>query len=294
MLWLIFGLLSALFFALLHITSKYAVERADPYYLSNAIWITYSALSLPLVLLFHQKIVMNKETVLGFIGIGLLIFSTNILYLKSLKYGDISKTVPLLSITPIFTLGIAMLWLREFPKMSGILGIILIIAGTYFINFEHFRGDRVFAPFHQLFKNRASRLMLLVAAAYGLGSVTDKFIINHSNILTRIALFSYFALVFNTVYLAARDRRLFIAKTKDSFRLWKTVLLLDVFYFLTLYFQMTGLSLTYTSYVIALKRTSAVFSVILAYFIFNERRHFRAALAATVLMMAGVFLMAFF
>lgn len=294
MLWLILGISTALFFALVHIASKYAAAKADTFYLSNTMWIIYSILSLPLVISFFPELVMNTDAFLGFVVIGLISFSTNIIYLKSLRHGDISKTVPLLSITPVFTLIIALFWLGEFPKINGIFGIIFIVTGTYFLNLEHFRKNNVLEPLLQVFKDRASRLMLLVAVAYGLGSVTDKFIINHSNPLSRVVIFSYFTVFFNTMYLLVRDGKRFIHNIKDTFRLWKTILLIDVLYLLMLLFQMYGLSLTYTAYIIALKRTSAVFSVVLAYLIFNERRHFYTILAATLLMAAGIFLMAFF
>lgn len=290
MLWPIFGIFTAIFFALVHIMSKYAAGKAEPYYLSNAIWVVYSILSLPLVIFFHKKIVLNVEAFLGLILVGLISFSTNIIYLKSLRDGDISKTVPLLSITPVFTLLIAMLWLREFPKPAGMAGIMLIIAGAYFLNFEHFRRDRILEPLRQVFKNRASRLMLIVAAAFGIGSVADKFVVNHSNAFTRVVLFGYFTVFFNTAYLAIRDRKRFIVNTKGSFRIWRMLLLIDVFYLLTLFFQMYGLSLTFTAYIISLKRTSAIFSVILAYFLFGERRYFKTVLPATILMVLGVVL----
>ncbi len=51
--------------------------------------------------------------------------------------------------------------------------------------------------------------------------------------------------------------------------------------------QMTALSLTLVAYVIAIKRTSAVFSVILGWAIFRERG-FKARLLGSSIMLLGV------
>ncbi len=290
MLWLILGILTALFFALIHIVSKYAAEKADPSYLSNAIWIIYSLLVLPLVILFWPKLIITTETFLGFIIIGLIIFSTKIIYLNSLKLGTLSKTVPLLSVTPVFTLIIGMIWLGEFPKVIGVLGIMVIVFGTYLLNIEHFKTYQIFGPISAVFEDKASKLMIIVAFAYGFGSVVDKFVINHSNVISRVILFSYFTVFFNTMYLLIKDKNLFILKTKNVFRFWKIILLIDVFYLSMLLCQMYGLTLTYTAYIISLKRIAAVFSIIIAYFIFKEKKNFWIILSGTILMVIGAFL----
>jgi len=292
MVWCITGILTAFFFSLTHIISKYIADRTDPFYLSNTVWMLYSIIVFPFVIIFWPELVINIKVFFGLILIGIISFSTQVIFFKSLKQGTVSKTVPLLSITPLFTLIIALLWLKEFPKLTGVSGIILIVFGTYILNINHFRRDQFFEPLFAIFKVNAYRLMLMVALAYGFGSVLDKFVVNHSNVISRVFIFSYFSVFFNTVYLILKDKKDFFYKTKHVLRFWKTILLFDIFYLLMLLLQMYSLTLTHTAYVISLKRTAALFSVIMAYFIFGEKKYIWSTLSGTFLMVIGaVFIM---
>ena len=57
--------------------------------------------------------------------------------------------------------------------------------------------------------------------------------------------------------------------------------------------QMWALSLTYAAYIIAVKRISAIFTVVFAYFVLKERKNFMHVLLGVVLMVIGVVLLAF-
>jgi uncharacterized membrane protein len=165
-----------------------------------------------------------------------------------------------------------------------------MVSGTYVLNAEYFSKSNFIEPLISICNVKSSRLMLIVAFAYGFGSVADKFVINHSNVISRVVIFSYFTVFFNTLYLLLKDKREFFPRIIVAFRFWKSLVLFNILYLLMLLFQMYGLTLTHTVYIISLKRTSALFSVVLAYFIFQEKKYFWSILSGTVLMVIGAIL----
>ncbi|MFZ1812250.1 MAG: EamA family transporter [Candidatus Saccharimonadales bacterium] len=61
-------------------------------------------------------------------------------YLQSLKYGQLSKTAPLLSLYPAIMLVTAAIFLGQIPSVAAILAVLIIISGVYILNTS--RGNR--------------------------------------------------------------------------------------------------------------------------------------------------------
>ncbi len=225
--------------------------------------------------------------------IGLNLAINNPLYYLAIKLAPISKTTPLLTLTPLFTLVVAMLTLKEFPSLIGIFGVVLLVIGTYILNYSSHQKD-IFEPFKLIFKSKGSAMMFLVALIYGFGSVADKYLMNNSNPLTRILLYSYFTLPFLIIFLLFKDKYAFFSKTKAIFAdNLKGIFFATIIFYAVIITQMWALSLTYAAYIIAVKRISAIFTVIFAYFVFKEQKNFVHVLLGVVLMVIGVVLLAF-
>jgi drug/metabolite transporter (DMT)-like permease len=291
MLWLTLGILTALFYTLYHLFNKKYVAKSSPEYFTYLVLVFGAIITLPFILLLQEHLAFNYYWLAGMIGIGLVVWIGMVLYLSSLKISEVSKTVPLLNITPLFTLIIAMIWLGEFPSWFGISGIILLVVGTYFLNYRKEQGS-LFEPFFLIFKNKGALFMFIAALIYSFGAVLDKFIIIHSNVLSRILFYSIFAGSLQAVYLSVRDKYSFIPNTKKVIKEnWKGGLIVATLFYLFAVTQMYGISLIHTAYIISLKRISAVFMVIIAYFVFKERKSFAYVLSGAILMSLGVVLM---
>ncbi len=297
MLWLILGLLCAVFFAISHIVSKKIVDKADPQYIAFAKLLFTAILTTPLLFFFWDKLIITSESLLLMVIIGVMIVIGGILYMSGLKYGSVSKTIPLLSLSPLFTLVIAMFWVQEYPNRYGIFGVIILVIGTYVLNIEksintsEVRYSKLLAPFAKIFTNKGARLMFFLAIFWGLSSVVDKAAINASNAISRILLYSYFAIVFFFIYLLLKEKSSFLPKLKETLKNnIKGLLVLVILNFLVIATQMFGISLTHTAYIIALKRASAIFTVIFAFFILKEKENFLTILIGTLLLVLGVIL----
>lgn len=293
MLWLLFSLICAFFFAVFHIVSKKVVKDIKSEYLAISLILLDAIIALPIVIILWPKFDFNLHSMLGILVVGLIMCITRFLYMRSVQLGDISKTVPLLSLTPLVTVPIALFLVREMPSDFGFVGILIIVVGAYILNIKKFSETKILMPFKAIFRSKASFYMLIVAILYGIGSSFDKFTINHSGVLFRLFLWSYFALVFQAIFLVLKDRQNFLPEIKKIYATkFKGLLLLVLLEFLVFSTQVVALSMTLTAYVIAVKRISAIFAVVFAYFIFKEKKNFLTNLAGTALLVVGVLLLA--
>ena len=74
-----------------------------------------------------------------------------------------------------------------------------------------------------------------------------------------------------------------------SLKNFKIILPIGIFSALLTICQMTAINLTLVAYVISIKRTSVIFSIVFAYFIFKEKG-IKECLTGAFLMIIGVFL----
>ena len=74
---------------------------------------------------------MDTGFILCALGSGVLLTLSRILYIEALSESDMSITIPMVSISPLFLLVLAALLLGEVPSIVGVLGVVLITSGTY-------------------------------------------------------------------------------------------------------------------------------------------------------------------
>ncbi len=210
------------------------------------------------------------------------------LYGLALKAGDLSLTLPMLAFTPLFLLITSPLTLGEFPEPGGLCGIALVAAGAYVLNLRE-RKSGVLGPIKALWTRRGPRLMLAVAAIWSIGANLDKLGLRASSPLF------WGAAVYTATFLALLGPRL-VKKSRAGRRLplppWPVVVagLLEA---VGIVCQMHALPLTQVSYVIAVKRLSIVFGVLLGALVLREP-DLAHRLPGALLMVAGVFFIAVF
>ncbi len=210
------------------------------------------------------------------------------LYGRALKRGDLSLTLPMLAFTPLFLLATSPLTVGEFPEPGGIAGIVLVVAGAYVLNLRE-RRHGLLGPVRALVRNPGSRLMLLVAAIWSVGANLDKLGLTASSpALWGAAVYTATSLALVPA-VAMRPRQVLRQLSGWPWPLLVAGLLEAV----GIYCQMRALPLTQVSYVIAVKRLSIVFGVVLGAFVFREP-DLGHRLPGALLMVAGVFFIAVF
>lgn len=288
MLWLLLAILTAFFQSLKDVFSKIGLKKVDEYLAVFALSSFSVILLMPIV--YNMKTPQLSYKFFGILLIsGILNLIAIIIYMKSLKYSDISISAPMLTFTPIFLLLTSPILVGEFPKFLSIIGIIFIVIGSYVLNIKETHKG-FFAPFKAIFNNKGPRLMLCVALIYSITSNFDKIGVQKSTpIIWGFSLNAFIAIsVFPVVIYKMK-------KSKDNFRkqikFFFMQIPIGVFNVLTLICQLTAIKFTLVAYVISIKRMSALLCVFWGYLIFKEKGLKERTFGA-IIMIIGVFLIA--
>lgn len=284
MIWPIFSFLNAFFESAKDVTSKHNLKNFDEYVIALSLSLFSLPFLLPLLFFFKIPHLGDKFYLALLIG-GSLNVITSILYMKAIKHSDLSITSPMLTFTPLFLLITSPLLVGEFPKPLGLLGVLLIVFGSYVLNINQ-RHNGYIAPFKTLIKETGPKLMLIVAFIWSITSNFDKIgVQNSSPIFWSIAIrvFITLGLILITIILRPSGNL-----TKIS-RNFKVLLPIGLFAALSLIFQMTAISLALVTYVISIKRTSTLMNVVAGRLFFKEKG-IKERFAGAALMIIGVLL----
>lgn len=266
--------------------SKYNLRHIDEYVASFSMHLVQTALLVPIVV-FTGWEPISLRFMLALASATVIQLIVILLYMKALKGSELSASIPLITLTPLFMLLTSPVLVGQFPNGLGILGIVLIVAGTYTLNM---RGNQthVFAPFLLLFKNKGSRYMMLVAFLWSITANIDKIGVEETS-------------------------PIFWAFTKDSLImaylvpivLWRSemplaqmkaravpLLMVGVFRTASVVLQMFALQFILVAYVIAIKRSSALLIIIWAFSFMGERQHFFSRFIGMVIILMGLVMIA--
>lgn len=283
MLWVIFAFLTALFVSLMGVASKESLKDVDEYIVAWSLRFFALPFLIPL-LAFIDIPSLNNQFFIALIANGSLNLIAFILYMKAIKYSDLSIAVPMIAFTPVFLLVTSPVIVGEFPNIFGILGVLLIVLGSYTLKLKK-KGEGYLAPFKALLKERGPRYMLLVAFIWSITSNFDKLgVLNSSPVFWVISVNSFIAAAMLPVVFYRSKNKL-----KQIPQNLKSLLPVGFFNATSLVFQMTAISLALVSYVISIKRTSILFSVLFGFLIFKEK-DVTSRLLGSFIMFAGVLL----
>jgi len=236
-------------------------------------------------------VVVSGIPVLGqnfylFLGIRLFLDAFALsLYFYALKHGDVSLVIPLLTFSVVFSLISSSIINKEMPGTLGIIGIGIIMCGTYLLNLpQKERFKHPLLPLRLLFSDLAARLILLSAFLYGIIYSVNKAGINNSSTSFFTLSAAVGLLLFFTVVLVIKHKRnvlnlLSIAKFKQFLPLG----LIDG---VKIFLFMLAVTYTYVAFADASDNTTAIYSTLLAGFLFKEK--IRDRLLPICIMIFGV------
>jgi drug/metabolite transporter (DMT)-like permease len=209
-------------------------------------------------------------------------------YMKAIKVSPLSMSLPFLAFTPIFVILTGRLLLGETINFAGFSGIVLIVAGSYFLNLSHIQTG-ILEPFKAVFKEPGSRLMLLVSFIYSITATVGKLGIIHSNpyvfAVIYFVVFTFLMVSFLPIVPGVNPRNL-IRMPLHGLILGATVSLM-------IFSHMLAISQVQAAYMLSLKRTSFLFGVLYGAWWFKEEK-IRERLTGAVIMILGVFLIGWF
>jgi drug/metabolite transporter (DMT)-like permease len=205
-----------------------------------------------------------------------------IIYLYSIKISPLSLTVPFLAFTPAFMILTGFFVLNEKINIWGGLGIGFIVLGSYILNFNKIQYG-LLKPLAALLHEKGSWMMLIVALIFSFAAVIGKKAMLHSSPL----FFSYyFFLVFNIIILIA----LLITKQgnlKNILQHYRKGPWLGSLLMIHISCHALAIVLSTAAYMIAVKRSSILFSILMSWLILKEE-NIKYRTMGTVLMFAGM------
>lgn len=287
MLGFLIALLSGLFKALKAVFSKTGLGKMDEYILAWTLRFFAALMLLPLLFFFDIP-KLGEHFWITLIIDGILMSINTIIYLKAIKSSDISLTMPMISFTPLFLLVTSPIMIGEFPSLFGLIGVLLIVAGSYALNINQ-RHHGYLEPFKILTRDRGVMLMLLVAFIWSIIPNFDKIGINNSSpIFWSFAIEAMTALILFplALYKSARNFRIIPKKMKHllpvSFASAAEVLT-----------SVLAINLVLVVYAISIKRLSILMAVIFGYLFFKEK-NIKERLTGAIIMVIGVLFITLF
>ncbi|HKL37912.1 MAG TPA: EamA family transporter [Bacteroidales bacterium] len=281
--WFFFAILTAFFRSLTDVAGKVGLKNMDEYIVAWSLFL-FALPFIALLLIFEGIPKIGDDFWIALLIGGGANILTNLLYMRAIKVSDLSITIPLVTFTPLFMLITSPLILGEFPNIYGLAGIVLIVAGSYILNFKE-SSKGYLAPFKALVREKGPRLMLLVAFIWSITANLDKIGIQNSSVFFwPVAVNTFITIGFIPVVLIRSK-----GKTRQITTNLRTLVPIGLFHGLMIVFQMVAVSMTLVAYVISIKRTSAVISVVLGSLVFKEAG-LRERLTGSIIMIAGVLL----
>ena len=213
------------------------------------------------------------------------------LYTRAIKIADLSLTVPLVTLTPLFLLVTSPVIIGEWPTGLDAVGVMFLIVGSYMLNLNPSDGFTL-APLRALMLNPGSRMMMAVAFLWSITSNFDKVgTLNSSPLFWGMSLFATIAVgmvpfILKRVWQKGMGPALGGLWTQAKF-----VTLAGTFQAIGISLQFTALTMAPVAQVVAVKRMSALISVGFGYALFGETG-LRERLLGAAIMVSGVVIMA--
>lgn len=214
---------------------------------------------------------------------------TSYLYNRAIQISTLSATVPFLSFTPAFLVVVAFLVLGEVPTVSGTLGISIAVMGGIWLQGakdEHASKELLVDTSSA---SKGSMYMVLVAFLWSISNAFDKIGVQNSTPLIYGAMIQ--VIVAGGSYILQKMRfggaDLYLPIGQEVQIPWRYVVLAGVTSVVGYYINLVAMQHLEISYVIAIKRSGCIWSVVMGRFLFRER-NLRKKVPSILLMVFGV------
>ena len=207
-------------------------------------------------------------------------------YLRGIRRGPLSLTVPFLAVTPLATVLTGWLILGEQVTPLGFLGVLVVTVGAYVLQLE-LAAQGLLEPIKAIFRTPASRSMLTAALIYSVGATLSKRAIQ----LSSPTAFPFFLETLEMMFLvglarsAVGDWRGFLPAIRSQ---WTLYLLSGMVTSAAILLHAYGILLAPVAYFIAIKRLSLFVSVLYGGLLFGEAKFLQRIVGAGLMLSGAV------
>ncbi|RMX66680.1 hypothetical protein DD238_004474 [Peronospora effusa] len=215
--------------------------------------------------------------------------ATSYLYNRAIQISTLSATVPFLSFTPAFLVIVAFLVLGEVPTVSGMLGVSIATLGGFWL-----QSAKDVYPSKDLLVDvsnagKGSLYMIIVAFLWSISNSFDKIGVQNATPLVYGAAIQ--VIVAGGSYILQKKRvggeEVYVPIGQEVKIPWKFVILTGVTSVVAYYINLVAMQHLEVSYVIAIKRSGCIWSVLMGRFLFREQ-NLRTKIPGILLMVLGV------
>jgi len=286
--WILFILASALFGSIATIYKKKALLKEH----ATEFSVVFKIFQIAFLLCFIPFLKINFDLpiriylIVYLLSLGVAI--QNILTSKALRHMEISTVIPLHNLQPFFTVIAALLILGEKLTLKHFAGIFTLLVGAYILEIDHHPKDFL-QPIKKLFKSKYVSYLILAFVVAAVKNTGEKFAISKLTPTTLLLLIYVFTtinlfVVHTIMYDGVRGILKGIKKSGGN------VCMASIFANLSNLAYFFALSSAYLSYVITIKRFSAVITTIAGGRFFHEK-HLLQKTVACCIMILGIILM---
>lgn len=265
---IIFGLLAGFFDSIKNVFAKKDTKDYSETTITFAWMLFASVITLPLALLSIPSHISLQLAGIFFIVTALDFFGY-MFYIRSLKFADLSLSLPMLAFTPVFVLIISFFCFRQTVTPIAFTGINLVIAGAYWLNIQ--KGHLgIFAPLKHIYLNAGVRNMLYTSILWGFAGSLHKIGITQSNPLFYTGVSYVLLTILYAVQLFFENKKNFkVLREIGAIKVLAPVGILEGTASL---FQYISQGLIASSVItISLKRSSIIFSAFFGSLFFKEK-----------------------
>lgn len=214
----------------------------------------------------------------------------NLLFLRAVAVSPLTLTTPYLALTPVFSALVAFLWLGQVVTGWGIVGILIVCIGAFFLN-PGSKSDGILAPLKALASERGSMYMVGVSLIWSITPILDLEASQETSPLWHTGFLALGVGICLVIYLSARRRA---GKLISNLKILPvTGLIASFFLVAAMVLQLSAYDFVAIAYVETFKRAVGVTTAMAAgYFFFGEKDIARRFLGAGV-MVLGVALVLF-
>ena len=258
-------IVSAFFWAAFDLTRKLTLEKISS--INLLLIFTITQLIIFFIWLFFEDFSINLIPYL-LPGVTLIIIGlfSALLFLKAIKQSDLSLTIPLLSLSPMFSSLFSFFFLNEQLSNIQYLGIFLIILGTLILYSKKLTIYEIFKSFKIILKNSSAKLMVLVSIIWSLTPVLDKICLKNSSVNIH-GFIQSLGMITLLIFLFKKDT----VQTENTKKNWRIILLTVFIGSTATILQFYAILTNYVPIMESIKRSiGQLSSVFLGKIFFNE------------------------
>ncbi len=288
--WYFYAFLTAIFVSLASLVEKKVLHRVHSMSFSASLAILNFVFSLPFVFIIDFSKITQLSLVIIFIA-GFFAAISFLFVAKALRNMDISTVSPVLALNPGASAIAAFVFLGEKLTDKGILGIILMVAGSYVLMIATNHGFK--HHFKAFFKNKETIFVLLSIIFYALTSVVDKFLVADLYIDPLAYLFFVHLFIAAIFMVMASGWGKGIGGIAGAMKTdGAAITLISLFTIAYRYFQLLAFQMAFVGLVSTIKRSSSFFTTIIGGELFHEKNILLKSIASLIIV-AGCVLVLF-